>query len=133
MEIADVFVINKADRDGAERVEREIKAMQSLAQRSDNWVPPVIKTIANNGTGITELADAIESYEEFLRKNELDAKRRTENWRARLIEMLREELLERVLSQHLGEDSANAYAAEVAEHKRDPYTLVENIVEKIGG
>ena len=51
MEIADVFVINKSDREGAERVEREIRAMQSLSTRSDNWTPPIVKTVASDGTG----------------------------------------------------------------------------------
>ena len=55
MEIADIFVINKSDREGAERVEREIRAMQSLAARQDNWVPPIVKTVASEGTGIAEL------------------------------------------------------------------------------
>ena len=49
MEIADIFVINKSDREGAERVEREIRALQSLAIRSDNWTPPIVKTVASEG------------------------------------------------------------------------------------
>ena len=49
MEIADIFVINKSDREGAERVEREIRALQSLAVRSDNWTPPIVKTVASEG------------------------------------------------------------------------------------
>src|SRR5271168_3721258 len=55
MEIADIFVINKADRDGAERVEREIRAMQTLAIRKDHWTPPIVKTVASDGSGIDEL------------------------------------------------------------------------------
>ena len=62
MEIADIFVINKSDRDGAERVEREIRAMQTLAVRKDNWTPLIVKTVASNGTGIVELLQAIEKY-----------------------------------------------------------------------
>ena len=50
MEIADIFVINKSDREGAERVEREIRALQSLAVRSDNWTPPIVKTVASEGS-----------------------------------------------------------------------------------
>ena len=66
MEIADIFVINKSDREGAERVEREIRALQSLAVRSDNWTPPIVKTVASEGLGITELAAAIADYETYL-------------------------------------------------------------------
>ncbi|HEX6880264.1 MAG TPA: methylmalonyl Co-A mutase-associated GTPase MeaB [Terriglobales bacterium] len=134
MEIADVFVINKADRDGAERVEREIRAMQSLAHpRSDNWTPPVVKTVASDGTGVPELAAAVESYEKFLDSTELGRQRRMENWRNRLIAMLRDELLERVLRQQMSDDDATRYAAEVAQHKRDPYTLIDEIIRKFNG
>jgi LAO/AO transport system kinase len=66
MEIADIFVINKSDRDGAERVEREIRALQSLATRHDGWTPPIVKTVANDGTGVPELAAAIKEYENYL-------------------------------------------------------------------
>src|SRR3954449_5389829 len=71
MEIADVFVINKSDRDGAERVEREIRAMQSLSTRKDEWVPPVVKTVASDGRGIPELANAIAKYQEFLGRSDI--------------------------------------------------------------
>src|SRR5271156_2256212 len=54
MEIADIFVINKSDREGAERVEREIRAMQSLSMRHDQWIPPIIKTVASEGAGIKD-------------------------------------------------------------------------------
>src|SRR5215467_2679482 len=56
MEIADIFVINKSDRDGAERVEREIRALESLATRADKWTPPIVKTVATEGKGTAELA-----------------------------------------------------------------------------
>ena len=134
MEIADIFVINKADRDGADRVEREIRAMQSLAHpRGDNWTPPVVKTIASDGTGVPELAKTIDSYEKFLDSTELGQKRRMENWRNRLIAMLRDELLERVLRQQMSDNDATRYASEVAEHKRDPYTLIDEIIGKFNG
>jgi len=132
MEIADIFVINKSDRDGAERVEREIRAMQSLATRHDDWVPPVVKTVASEGTGVTDLVQAIENYREYLRQSGLAQKRRAENWRMRLAEMLRDALYQRVLSSFMDDGKADRYAAEVAEHKRDPYSLVEEIVGELG-
>jgi GTPase len=132
MEIADVFVINKADREGAERVEREIRAMQSLAMRHDNWTPPIVKTVASEGTGIPEVLQAIESYRVHLNKSELGQHRRIANWRKRLTEMLRAALFQRVVTEYLGNGEAERYAAEVAEHKRDPYSLVEGIVAELG-
>src|SRR3979490_2328191 len=67
MEIADIFVINKSDREGAERVEREILAMQTLATRGDGWTPPIVKTVASEGKGIAELGATIAKYENYLR------------------------------------------------------------------
>src|ERR1700760_544572 len=71
MEIADIFVVNKSDREGAERVEREIRALQSLAVRNDSWTPPIMKTVASTGKGIPELAATIVEYEKFLEQKDL--------------------------------------------------------------
>ena len=131
MEIADIFVINKSDRDGAERVEREIRALQSLASRHDGWVPPVVKTVASEAKGVPELVATIANYEAYLQKENLVLKRNIENWRERLLEMLRDAMLEKARTE-LGDGRVEQYAAQVAEHKRDPYTLVEEIARKAG-
>ena len=131
MEIADIFVINKSDRDGAENVEREIRTLQSLAMRHDGWTPPIVKTVASQGIGIDELAGAISDYESYLRKRNLALNKSAENWQERLIEMLRDAMLEKA-REHMSHDRLARYAAEVAEHKRDPYTLVEEIAAKLG-
>ena len=128
MEIADIFVINKSDREGAERVEREIRSMQTLSIRADEWSPPIVKTVASEGKGISELAAAIANYEQYLRQKNLLLKKKVTSWRERLIEMLRDSLFERLLSERLPENEIAGLAAEVAEHKRDPYSLVEEIV-----
>jgi LAO/AO transport system kinase len=129
MEIADIFVINKSDREGAERVEREIRALQSLAMRHDGWTPPIVKTVASEGAGVSELAGAIEEYEAYLQKENLALKKSVENWQERLVEMLRDAMLEKA-RERLGDGNVARLAAEVAEHKRDPYTLVEEIARK---
>jgi LAO/AO transport system kinase len=130
MEIADIFVINKVDHDGAERVEREIRAMQSLAMRSDQWTPPIVKTVATDGRGIKELADAIAAYESHQKKLGLASRRRIQNWEVRLLEMLRDTLLQQARTT-LPDDKLSELAAQVAEHKRDPYSVVEEIAERI--
>ncbi len=131
MEIADIFVINKSDRDGAENVEREIRTLQSLAVRHDGWTPPIVKTIATEGKGIEELADAVSTYETYLQKEDLALRKSVDNWQERLLEMLRDVLLEKSRAQ-LGNGKLARLAAEVAEHKRDPYTLVEEIAAGVG-
>jgi LAO/AO transport system kinase len=131
MEIADVFVINKSDREGAENVEKEIRALQSLAMRADGWTPPIVKTVASQGSGVEELAGAIEQYEAYLKKENLALKRSVHNWQERLVEMLRDAMLEKARRQ-LGDGNLARFAAEVAEHRRDPYTLVEEIAAQAG-
>jgi LAO/AO transport system kinase len=131
MEIADIFVINKSDRDGAERVEREIRGLQSLVLRHDGWTPPIVKTVASEGSGVDDLAAAITAYEAYLQKENLALKKSVENWQERLVEMLRDAMLEKARAQ-LGNGKLSVLAAEVAEHKRDPYTLVEEIAAKAG-
>ncbi len=131
MEIADIFVINKSDRDGAEHVEKEIKTLQSLATRRDGWTPPVVKTVAGQGTGIEELAAAIGDYETYLKKQNLALRKNVENWQERLIEMLRDTLLEKARAE-MGDGLVAQYAADVAEHKRDPYSLIEEIAANMG-
>jgi LAO/AO transport system kinase len=132
MEIADIFVINKSDREGADRVEKEIRAMQSLAMRHDNWTPPIVRTVASEGKGVAELAAAIAQYEQFLDKHGLRLKKKIANWRERLVEMLRESLLQRVMREQLNEDRLSELASAVAEQHKDPYTLVDQIIARFG-
>ena len=134
MEIADIFVINKSDREGAESVEREIRVLQSLATRTRNlndlWTPPIVKTVASEDVGTDALAEAIADYEAYLKKENLVFKKDVENWQERLVEMLRDAMLEKARGQMDG-GSLERYAAEIAEHKRDPYSLVEEIVRGV--
>jgi LAO/AO transport system kinase len=130
MEIADIFVINKVDHDGAERVEREIRAMQSLATRGDQWTPPIVKTVATDGRGIQELAGVIAAYESHQAKQRLISQRRVQNWEVRLLEMLRGTLLQQAKAA-MADGELSRLAAQVAEHKRDPYSVVEEITGRV--
>lgn len=126
MEIADVFVINKSDRPGADRLEREIKAAESLAKRLDKWKPPIVTAVAKDGKGIEETLAAIRKYREFSRDPSRATPRTIENWSGRLREMLRERMLE----SFSGIDF-DAAAAEVAARRTDPYTVISKWMEKI--
>ncbi len=132
MEIADIFVINKSDREGADRVEKEIRAMQSLAMRPDHWTPSIVRTVATEGKGTAELAAAIAQYEKHLEKEGLRLKKQTANWQERLVEMLRDRLLQRALREKMSGATLAQLAAEIAEHKKDPYTVVDEIVRSFG-
>jgi LAO/AO transport system kinase len=131
MEISDVFVINKADRDGVHRTEKELEAMLSLTMRPDLWLPPIVKTVATENKGIEELAAAITSYREYQQHAEASHTRRASIARWRILELLREELLTRAMSHNGADAQLDALAADVAQKKRDPYSAVEEILKAI--
>lgn len=120
MEIADVFVINKADQPGADRLEREIKAAESLAKRPDGWKPEIVPAVAKDGQGIGQTLSAIRKYREF----SAGKHRAVDNWSSRLREMLRDRLLE----GFAGVDF-DAAAVEVASRRADPYTFINKWIE----
>jgi LAO/AO transport system kinase len=129
MEIGDVFVINKADRDGVLRTEKELEALLSLAERPDGWSPPIVKTVATENKGIEELAAAIESYREFQRSSPGAHSRRGAVARWRILELLRERLLARALEREGTRERLDTLAAEVADKRRDPYSAVEELLD----
>ena len=90
-----------------------------------------MKTVASEGKGVPELAAAIAEYEVYLQKDDRALKKSVENWQERLVEMLRDAMLEKAREQ-LGDGNVAQLAAEIAEHKRDPYTLVEEIAASLG-
>jgi LAO/AO transport system kinase len=128
MEIGDVFVINKADRDGVLRTEKELEALLSLAERPDGWSPPIVKTVATENKGVEELAAAVESYREFQRTATGAHERRGAVARWRILELLRERLLARALEPSGSRERLESLAREVAEKRRDPYSAVEELI-----
>ena len=130
MEIGDIFVINKADREGAYSTEKELEALLSLATRADDWQPAIIKTVATENKGVDDLAQAISTFSQTQLKSEtgLDRKRAIARWR--ILELLREQLLSQTLAQDSASDTLNRLADEVASRRRDPYSAVEEIMRK---
>ncbi|HEY0658256.1 MAG TPA: methylmalonyl Co-A mutase-associated GTPase MeaB [Pyrinomonadaceae bacterium] len=128
MEIGDVFVINKADREGVLRTEKELEALLSLAHRPDFWNPPIIKTIATESKGIEDLSKAIESYNVFQKQDEnLERRKAIARWR--LLELLREKLLADILSKNGTSEKLDELALEIAEKRNNPYSAVEEILK----
>jgi len=114
MEIGDVFVINKADREGAERAAFAIHSSLELRVQRTEWSPPVLLTTASQGTGIAEVADAFEEHLSFLReRGGLDGRRR-ERLEQRLGELVRERLWRRLrarVNDTLWSDAVGALVA----------------------
>jgi len=130
MEIGDIFVINKADREGVYSTEKELESLLSLASRGDGWDPPIVKTVATQGTGVAELADAIDRFCAQQGSVETTGERRRAIARWRIVELLRERLLASVLESSTSVDLLERLASEVATRQRDPYSAVEEIMRQ---
>src|SRR5439155_12488474 len=98
----DLFVINKADHPGADRLASDLEGMLSLVDTRD-WTPPILACVATEAKGIAPLAEAIARHRAFLAEGDRLAHRRRAGLRARFLEILRDRLLSRITSGEVGE------------------------------
>jgi LAO/AO transport system kinase len=133
LEIADIFVVNKCDREGADRVEKELRAMQSFASSHGSWVAPVVRTMASTGQGIEGLIAAIDNFTAWLAKEDHLRERREEQWRQRLTEMVRAALLRGLREHGLKPDELAEHARRITARQEDPFETAAQMVEAITG
>jgi len=131
MEIGDIFVINKADRAGVERTRHEVEALLSLAPSKTEWTPPVLETVATHGTGISELAEVIQRFNEVVIETGLKEEQDLSFHRVRLLEMLRDRLFEDHMEK-VTEKALDACVEKVAQRRLDPYSAVDELVKRFG-
>jgi len=132
MEIADIFVLNKSDREGADRLEQQLHAMLQLAPEREGWRPPVVRTVATENKGIEALAKAIAEFRERFAASKQRREKKIEHWKQRLMEMLETRLLERALDGAAGEKLLAELAESVAERRTDPFSAVSQILRQSG-
>lgn len=132
MEIADLFVINKADQAGAERVERELNVLLSVAPQPASWRPPIVKTTATSGEGISGLCVELEKFRTATEETSLGLTRRRKNTRLRLLELLRQSLFEKVAQERFDEGKISEYVEDIMARRRDPHSIVEEMMEASG-
>ena len=131
MEIADIFVVNKSDREGADRVEQEIRGLQSLVSDHPERTPPVVRTVATTGEGLPALVSAIGDLEQWLRAEKRLNARRTKHWQRRLDAMLRTELMRRARQNGFDAKLLEFHAARIASGQQDPWQLIAQLTEKV--
>ena len=132
MEIADIFVLNKSDREGADRLEQQLHAMLQLAPEREGWRPPVVRTVATENKGIDALAKAIAEFRERFATSKQRHEKKIEHWKQRLMEMLETRLLERALDGAAGEKLLAELAESVADRRTDPFSAVSEILRQSG-
>jgi LAO/AO transport system kinase len=133
LEIADIFVVNKCDHEGADRVEKELKAMQSFASSHGSWVAPVVRTMASTGQGVDGLVAAIGDFTAWLKKDGHLEQRREQQWRERLTEMVRAELMRGLRAHGLKPQELVEHARRIAVRQEDPFATAKQLVDEITG
>jgi LAO/AO transport system kinase len=133
MEIADIFVLNKSDRDGVERLEAELEAMLHLAPERNGWKPTIVRTVVSENKGVEELAQAIAKYRESSGGSAERQERKIEHWKSRLLALAGEAFLRRAIDGENGEAALNQLAREVANRSKGPYAAVRELLARADG
>lgn len=128
MEIADIFVINKADRGEAARTEREIAALLSMGTPREGWRPKIVKTVATTGEGVDELCGLIDEFYAGPESASFGQRRERERWRLRILQMTRERLFRRVAATGHTEDFIRGRIEQIARREIDPHSVVEELL-----
>lgn len=126
MEIGDVFAVNKSDRDGAKRTAREIDMMLDF-NKEVLWRPPVKMVVATENKGIDELLEAIEQHRQHMSEDERFMKRRMNNAKNEIVELIKERIEKNILDQSHKEKQLDAYAEQIANRTLDPFTVVDEV------
>ena len=132
MEIADFFVINKADQPGSEGLEGQLNALLSLCSKQSEWRPHIVKTTATTGDGIPELCEELEKFRAGNEQSSAGLSRRRQNTRLYLLELLRQSLFERVAQEQIDENRIGVYVEDILARRRDPHSIVEEMMETSG-
>jgi len=131
MEIGDIFVINKCDRPGVDKMERAVLAMLSLAHRPDGWHPPVIKTTATEGRGVDELVETIGRCHSFFENAPTRSEKKKQAARQRLITLLEERLVRTAVQQAFPDGELNKIIDQIVNRQQDPYSVVDEIIRNV--
>jgi LAO/AO transport system kinase len=132
MEIGDIFVLNKCDREGADRYEQQLRGILQLVPEREGWKPPVVRTVATENKGVDELARQIGLFKAHFEQTHDRKAREVSHWKEWILQLLEARLMERVVGDQLGERELDRIASQVAERKMDPYGAVNQILARAG-
>jgi LAO/AO transport system kinase len=132
MEIADIFVVNKSDREGADRLEQQVQAMLELSPGRDGWKPRIVRTVATEDRGVPELVETIAAFRQHFAGSPARAAQKVEHWKLRLLDLLEQHLVRRALPGTEGARRLESCARDVAERRKDPFAAVEELLRGAG-
>jgi LAO/AO transport system kinase len=129
MEIGDIFVVNKADREGADRVVTELSLMLDLSPAKSAWRPPVVKTVGTLGEGIQELVEKILAHRKFLEEGEGLVKKRNTRAREEIINLIEKEISKYIHKMLKYDVTFDEVIEQVVARQKDPYSYAQTITE----
>jgi LAO/AO transport system kinase len=129
MEIGDIFVVNKADRENANKAAGDIEAMLEMATEKKGWKPLVVKTSAITGEGIAELLEHIEEHRKYLQTGAFD-ERRKERIEDELAEALTQKITESIMNELRQKDEWNKLTEKILSREIDPYSAADKLLAK---
>jgi LAO/AO transport system kinase len=131
MEIGDIFVVNKADRPGADKTVTEVTMMMSLVEEHGDWIPPIVKTVASKNAGIEELDEAVgRHFDHIAVSGELDRRNR-ERVRIRIETQVKERFMERLIGRAIGREAYEQLLDEVLRKRNNPHDAAESILARV--
>jgi len=133
MEIGDIFVINKSDREDAARFEQQLLAILQIVPDRDGWKPPVVRTVATENQGIGNLASEIARFRTHFDSSKDRSTRELAYWKEWLMRLLETRLMERAFGNPSAQAEFEKAAAEVAARKKDPYAAIGEILARVAG
>lgn len=131
MEIADIYVVNKADRDGVDQTVAEVESLVDITCSDKDRKLPVLMTIAKESKGIEELLKEIESHKKYLKKTKEFEKQRRLRYEAELVEIIRKRLMNFIFDESTFKEKIEDLLDQIGKKKMDPYTAAEEILGKI--
>ncbi|HOM95395.1 MAG: methylmalonyl Co-A mutase-associated GTPase MeaB [Candidatus Methanofastidiosa archaeon] len=130
MEIGNIFAVNKADIDGAEKCILEIKMMLELSETKNGWVPPIVKTFGDRDNGANELYEAIKNHHKYLLESGRQEKKKIARGKADLIYIL-QNLFIKKFYEAINEEELEELGKKIASREKDPYTIIEELIPRL--
>ena len=131
MEIGDIFVVNKADQEGADKTVIELETMLMLGGQARDWAPPIVKTVASNGEGVEELWDEIQAHKRFLFQDSRLKERRIAQIKGEIHNIISEKVEKRIWKNLLTDTRFAQLLEKVEGRELDPYAAADSLWEAI--
>jgi LAO/AO transport system kinase len=128
MEIGDIFVVNKADRENADKAVIDIQAMLETSSKDQAWRPPIVKTVAIRGDGTNELLEKIEEHKKYLESGAALSLRYMEHVEVELFEALKQKIAQSILNELRRKGELDEVLQRICRRETDPYSAAEKII-----